>query len=148
MRERLLTMLEPAIQGMGFELVELEFRDNPADGLLRIYIDRADGITVDDCEFVSHQISGVLDVEDPIPFAYALEVSSPGLDRPLRTVEHFRRFAGETVKIHLDAPMDGRRRYKGTLIGIEDNVVTVNVDGEEFALPLERIAKARVVPTF
>ncbi len=144
MRETLLKLLEPAIEALGYELVELEFPPH----LLRIYIDREGGVTVDDCEAVSRQVSAVLDVEDPIPGAYTLEVSSPGLDRPLRKEADFVRFAGEQVKLELALPKDGRRRYTGTLKRCEAGEVTVEVDGVEHTLPLADIGKARLVPKF
>src|SRR5579871_4848897 len=125
MRETLLKLLEPAIEALGYELVELEFPPH----LLRIYIDREGGVTVDDCEIVSRQVSAVLDVEDPIPGAYTLEVSSPGLDRPLRKVADFARFAGEQARIELTLPIEGRRRFSGTLKGCEAEEVSIEVDG-------------------
>ena len=144
MREVLLRLLEPAVEALGYELVELEFPPQ----LLRIYIDREGGVTVDDCEAVSRQVSAVLDVEDLIPGAYTLEVSSPGLDRPLRKQADFVRFAGKQVKLELVLPKDGRRRFTGTLKGCEAGEVTVEVDGVEYKLPLADIGKARLVPEF
>lgn len=146
MREKLLEIIEPAVRSLGYELVEVEFNSHGRGGTLRVFIDNEAGITLDDCEKASHQISGVLDVEDPIPGAYSLEVSSPGLDRPLRTAEDYGRFAGRLVKIEADRPIDGRRRFKGTLHGIESGQVKVDVDGRSYAVPLERIARARLVP--
>lgn len=144
MRERLLKLLEPAVAALGYELVELEF----GSGLLRLYIDRADGVTVDDCERVSRHVSAVLDVEDPIPGAYSLEVSSPGLDRPLRKPADFERFAGQRAKLELILPLDGRRRFSGTLAGLESDEILVDVDGTRFRLPLAQIGKARLVPEY
>ncbi|HET7174917.1 MAG TPA: ribosome maturation factor RimP [Gammaproteobacteria bacterium] len=144
MRETLLKLLEPAIEALGYELVELEFPPH----LLRIYIDREGGVTVDDCEVVSRQVSAVLDVEDPIPGAYTLEVSSPGLDRPLRKEADFARFAGERAKVELVLPKDGRRRFTGTLKGCEAGEVLIEVDGADHRLPLADIDKARLVPEF
>ena len=144
MRETLLKLLEPALEALGYELVELEFPPH----LLRIYIDREGGVTVDDCEIVSRQVSAVLDVEDPIPGAYTLEVSSPGLDRPLRKQADFIRFAGERAKVELALPKDGRRRFTGTLKGCEAGEVLIEVDGEDHRLPLADIDKARLVPEF
>ncbi|MGD8265983.1 MAG: ribosome maturation factor RimP, partial [Chromatiales bacterium] len=106
------------------------------------------GITLDDCAAVSHQFSGVLDVEDPVSGNYDLEVSSPGLDRPLFVAEHFARFAGEQVKIRTLSPHDGRRKFSGELKGIEADIVTVSMDGEEFQIPLGDIDSARLVPQF
>ncbi|MEA5445804.1 ribosome maturation factor RimP [Gammaproteobacteria bacterium AB-CW1] len=144
MKEQLIELLEPAIKGMGFDLIELEFK--PGGDLLRLYIDIERGVTVDDCEAVSRQVSGILDVEDPIPGRYTLEVSSPGIERPLRTLAHFEHFAGERVRVQLDAPFEGRRRFKGLLLGVEDELVKVQVDDEVYELPFERIDKARLAP--
>jgi len=143
-RETLLKLLEPVIEALGYELVELEFPPH----LLRIYIDREGGVTVDDCEKVSRQVSSVLDVEDPIPGAYTLEVSSPGLDRPLRKEADFVRFTGEQAKLELTLPLDGRRRFGGTLKGCEAGMVLIEVDETMFRLPLADIGKARLVPKF
>jgi ribosome maturation factor RimP len=139
-------ILEPVIAAMGYELVGVEFHPGGANALLRIYIDKASGIGVDDCQRVSNQVSGVLDVEDPIPGHYTLEVSSPGLDRPLFDAEHFVRFAGHRVRMELNVPLDGRRKIAGLLKGMFDGEVAVEVDGVERRVPLERIGKARLIP--
>jgi ribosome maturation factor RimP len=131
---------------MGYELVDLEARIGGRKGLLRLYIDKPDGVGLDDCEKVSNQVSGVLDVEDPIPGEYVLEVSSPGLNRPLRRPEHFERFIGSEAKISLKAPLEGRRRFRGSLEGVEDGFVAVRVDGELYRLRIADIEKARLVP--
>jgi len=140
MRERLLAMLEPVVAGLGYELVELEHKAP----LLRIYIDKAGGISVDDCALVSGQVAAVLDVEDPIGGGYTLEVSSPGFDRPLRTEAHFRAQLGKRAKLELGVPQDGRRRFTGTLLGIEGGTVTIEVDGKDFNIPLRSLASARL----
>ncbi len=145
-QERVQTIIEPSVLAMGYELVGVEYLPRGDGGLLRVYIDSPDGITVDDCERVSRQVSGVLDVEDPIKGAYTLEVSSPGLARPLFTPEHFRRFSGHTVRIRLDLPIDGRRNITGVLVGCEDGDVLVQEDGNEKRLPLAAIGKAQLVP--
>ncbi|MGH8307832.1 MAG: ribosome maturation factor RimP [Gammaproteobacteria bacterium] len=142
MRETLLKILEPAIEGLGYTLVELEFQG----GVLRLYIDQPDGVTVDDCEKVSRQVSMVLDVEDPIPGAYTLEVSSPGLDRPLRKLTDFGQRTGQRARIELTLPFDGRRRFSGTLRGLDKDEVLIEVDGTVFRLPFEQIGKARLIP--
>lgn len=141
-----MTLLEPVVEAMGYELVEVEVVGGGKHRVLRLYIDQPDGIAVEDCERVSHQVSGVLDVEDPIPGAYTLEVSSPGLDRPLRTAAHFAAFTGEQAKVELRAPQDGRKRFKGRLVGIDGETVVMDVDGEQYRLPLNEIERARVVP--
>lgn len=148
MREKLLSMLEPAVAALGYELVELEFHPQGRGGLLRVYIDRPEGVGLDDCEKVSRQVSALLDVEDPIPGAYTLEVSSPGLDRPLRRAEDFTRFSGQRAKLELLLPRDGRRRFSGTLRGLEAGEVLIEVDGVNYRLPLAEIGKARLVPDF
>lgn len=160
MRDKLIALLEPVVEGLGYELVELEFRAAGRDSLLRLYIDRLPGtppagalpegesqggIGLDDCERVSSHVSGLLDVEDPIPSEYALEVSSPGLDRPLRKREHFARFAGQRARIELGVAQAGRRRYTGTLGGIEEDVVAIEVDGVTHQLPFPAIERARLV---
>jgi ribosome maturation factor RimP len=141
-------LLEPTIAGLGYELSDLEVKLNGPDGIVRIFIDRLpDGVGVDDCETVSRQVSALLDVEDPIPGNYTLEVSSPGLDRRLRKVEHFERFMGEMVRIKLRFPLDGRRNFRGTLQSATSENIEVEVDGKMFQLPLATIESARLVPT-
>jgi len=139
-------MLEPGIRALGFELVDVEFARAGGQGVLRIYIDHPQGITVDHCAAVSRQVSAVLDVEDPIPEAYVLEVSSPGLDRPLVKREDFERYAGETIKVRLHEGIAGRRNFKGTLVGLDGDQVLVDVDAERYRLPLGNIERARLVP--
>jgi len=124
----------------------VEYLPQGRRSLLRIYIDSPDGVTVDDCERVSHQVSGVLDVEDPIHGHYVLEVSSPGLDRLLFTAEHYRRFAGNRIKLRVSPPVDGRRNFSGILKGLhDDKVVLVHEEGE-WEIPLDHVDQARLVP--
>ncbi len=139
-------LLEPTIEGLGYELVDLEARLGSGSGLVRIYIDQPEGIDLEDCEKVSLAVSALLDVEDPLPGNYNLEVSSPGLDRKLTKVEHFQRFAGETVKVQMRFPIEGRRRFRGTLVTSDDENIVVEVDGESHSLPLKTIDTARLVP--
>ncbi len=139
-------MLEPGVRALGFELVDVEFSRVGDRNLLRVYIDRPGGITVDDCAAVSRQVSALLDVEDPIPEAYVLEVSSPGLDRPLVRREDYERFAGETVKLRMTEAVLGRRNFKGVLVGVEGDTVLVDVDAERYRLPIRDIERARLVP--
>jgi ribosome maturation factor RimP len=143
---KLKQLLSVVVESMGYELVGVEFHPHSANALLRVYIDKESGISVDDCQRVSHQISGVLDVEDPIPEHYTLEVSSPGLDRPLFDVEHFTRFMGHEVRIQLAMPQNGRRNFIGCLLGMRGDDVVLSVDGEELLIPLERIKQARLIP--
>lgn len=141
-------LLEPVVTGMGYELIEIEYNPSSRHGLLRLYIDHEDGIELDDCTDVSYQVSALLDVEDLIPGHYNLEISSPGLDRPLRSVEDYERFTGEIVKIKTGMAIDGRRNFKGRLRGIEGDEVNIECDGQQFILPLASIQKARLVPEY
>jgi len=147
LKERLIKLLEPPLQAMGYELVDVEARAG-TNGLLRIYIDHDAGIKVDDCERVSRQIGTFLDVEEPLPGSYTLEVSSPGLDRPLRTVAHFERFAGHEAKLRLVSPVEGRRNFKGRLCGVEATTIVIEVDGRKWRLPLADVDTASLVPEF
>ena len=147
--DKITLLLQSVIEPMGYELVGTELLSRAKAGtLLRIYIDHEAGITLDDCEAVSRQVSGVLDVENPIDEQYDLEVSSPGLDRPLFVKEHFDRFAGSKVSVRLRSKQEGRRRFEGILKGTQDDNVILVVDGEQFDLPLDQIEKARLVPEF
>jgi ribosome maturation factor RimP len=145
-RDELANLLEPTVKRLGYELVDLEARVGGKGGLVRLYIDKPDGIDLDDCEKVSLAVSALLDVEDPVPGNYNLEVSSPGLDRKLTKVEHFQRFTGETVKVQMRFPIEGRRRFRGTLLSSDEESIVVEVDGEPFSLPLKTIDTARLVP--
>ena len=150
MRAALIALLEPEVAALGYELVELEFHPHRGGGLLRLYIDRpaADAVTVDDCEIVSRRVSERLDASDAIKSAYTLEVSSPGLDRPLRTRAHYQRFAGSRVHVETTLPRDGRRRWTGQLKSVGDDAIVLEVDGEAVELGLQEIRTARLVPTF
>ncbi len=140
-------LLGPAVAALGCELVGTEYRSNGAHSLLRVYIDKPDGVTMEDCTAVSHQVSGLLDVEDPVPGQYTLEVSSPGLDRPLFQAQDFERFAGQVVKLRTRFPVAGKRNFRGLLQGLqEQQVVIQEQDGKQVSLPLEQIEQARLVP--
>lgn len=145
--EELSRLLEPAIEGLGYELCDLEAKLGGRDGVLRVFIDKPEGIVLEDCEKVSRQISAILDLEDPLPGQYALEVSSPGLDRRLSKPAHFERFLGEVVKIKLRMPLDGRRNYRGTLRAANEENIEVEVDGQAHSLPIKTIELARLVPS-
>ncbi len=150
MRNDLVRLLEPTVAALHFELVDVEFARAGRGGVLRVFIDRAAGeggsVTVDDCARVSDAVSAVLDRTDPIPGQYTLEVSSPGLDRVLRTPAHFERFVGERVFVELKLPLDGRRRFVGVLRAVGGEAIEVDVDGRGFVLPFDRIQKARLRP--
>lgn len=141
-------MLVSPVEALGFELVGVEFVRAGKHSILRVYIDKETGIDVDDCADVSHQVSAVLDVEDPITTEYNLEVSSPGMDRPLFKVAHYESIVGETVSVKLRMPIDGRRNFKGTLLACENGLISVKVDNDTFELAIENIEKGNLVPNF
>lgn len=147
-RADLQKLLAPTVEGMGYELVGVEYAPAGKGSLLRVYIDSDAGVDVDDCAEVSHQISGFLDVEDPIRQAYRLEVSSPGLDRPLFVPEHFARFKGRRARIKLRAPIEhaSGRKLTVELAGVEGDNVRMTLDDVAFEVPLQQIDSARLVP--
>lgn len=174
MSQRLVELLEPLVEDLGFVLWHLELQGSGDNRLLRLYIDvpersessvvrrsessaarhggsdtaTASGVMLEDCERVSREVGAALDVADPLPGAYRLEVSSPGLDRPLVKPEHFRRFLGERARVTLYAPIGGRRRFTGVLYGLDDEGVRVACEDGTVALPYAAIAKARLAPEF
>ena len=135
-------------QTQGVEIVDVEYVKTGAGYYLRVFIDKPDGVGLDDCQRLSEVLSDRLDEVDPIPGPYSLEVSSPGLDRPLKKPADFDRFAGKRVQIKTYAPIDGRKNWQGTLLGRVDDGIEVEVDGARVALPIDAIAKARLVPEF
>lgn len=145
---KLTELLQPLIEDLGYEFVGLEQRSEPKNRVLVVYIDRPQGIRVEDCETVSREVSALLDVEDPLAGQYSLEISSPGLDRPLFTYEQFTRFAGQEVQVALYAPQDGRRKFKGVILGADEGAVRLEQDGQEVNLEMGNIAKARLVPDY
>ncbi|GAB3341453.1 MULTISPECIES: ribosome maturation factor RimP [Chromohalobacter] len=142
------TLIEPVVTAMGFDLWGVDYLAQGKHSRLVIYIESAEGVTVDDCASVSRQVSGVLDVEDPIAGEYRLEVSSPGMDRPLFTLDQFARFKGSHVKVKLSVPFEGRRKFQGQLAGVEGDEILLQLDGQEYCFPVESIEQARVVPQF
>lgn len=141
-------LLRPVVEALEYDFWGLEYLAQGRHSTLRIFIDHADGIAVEDCAKVSHQISGVLDVEDPIQNEYNLEVSSPGTDRPLFRLEHYKKFIGHQVAVRLQSPFEGRRKYQGIIKGVEGDDVLVVVDDHEFVLPFESIERAHIVPVY
>jgi ribosome maturation factor RimP len=145
-------MLAPTVQSLGLHLLGVEYLPAPGGATLRLYIDVPEAeaaeraVGIDDCEAVSREVSAQLDVEDPISGNYTLEVSSPGVDRPLFEAAHFARFAGEQAKVGLKLPQDGRRRLTGRIISVEGDTVNFDVDGNPFAVAVGNIDKARLVP--
>jgi len=142
-------MLQPVVESLGYEFWGLEYIQGRG-ATLRIYIDRDsdEGVSVDDCALVSHQVSGVLDVEDPIPGEYNLEVSSPGMERPLFTIEQWGRYIGEDIQIRLLAPVAGKRRLTATLTAIEGDDVLLDVKGEALRVPFAQVDRATLVAKF
>ncbi|MBW1974155.1 MAG: ribosome maturation factor RimP [Deltaproteobacteria bacterium] len=138
-------MVEPVVVAEGVELLEVEFQREPVGYVLRLYIDHPDGVTIDDCARISSVVGDFLDVTDPIDHSYNLEVSSPGLDRPLRKVEHFMAHKGSIVKIKTVEPIENRKSFKGSLIGVTEGRVEMECDGVIFKIPLEAIEKARLM---
>ena len=139
-------LLEPGVQALGFELVDVELSGRGHHTVLRVYIDGPEGVTVDDCADVSRQLSAILDVEDPIPQRYVLEVSSPGLDRPLARRGDFQRFVGEQVKLRTHRPLDGQRNFKGRLVGVRPEHIVVEVGEKTVNFSFDSIEKARLIP--
>ena len=141
-------MFLPVVESMGFELVGVEFSSSDHHGHMRVYIDKEGGINLEDCTEVSHQLSAILDVEDPVQVAFDLEVSSPGLNRPLFKATDFAKFIGEKVKIKLAIPQNNRRNFKGVITAVEGDVIELDIDNEHFKLSFNSIAKANLVFQF
>jgi ribosome maturation factor RimP len=148
LRDTLTALLQPVVEGLGYELWELEYAGGRGNAVLRVYIDTVAeaGITVEDCERVSRAVSDVLDTTDPIPGNYTLEVSSPGIERPLRTARHFAPYTGETVFVEMAQAVDARRRFKGRLLAADAATIEVEVDGRTHRLPIDGIRKAHLAP--
>lgn len=146
--DRLNGLLEPCVEALGYELADLELKRESRGQVLRLFIDQESGIALEDCERVSGQVSALLDVEDPIPGHYNLEVSSPGLDRKLAKPEHFDRFSGRRVKVSMRREQDGRRNFGGTLLARRGQIIVLDVtDGTgEVELNLTDVKVARLAP--
>ena len=145
-RQALLNLLEPVVNGLGFELADLELHVSRNGGVVRLFIDAAAGVTVENCETVSRQVSSVMDVADPMPGGYSLEVSSPGLDRRLAKPEHFDRFAGFPIQVRLRRLIEGRRRLQGTLLARHGESIEVRSGDDIVRIPLSEVDVARLVP--
>jgi ribosome maturation factor RimP len=147
--EQLTELVAPAIADMGLECLGVEYSPSHGNSLVRIYIDASErAVTVDDCEAVSRQVSALFDVNDPIEGHYTLEVSSPGLDRPLYTPQQFARFIGQEVRLELDLPLDGRRRFQGPIRAVQGETVVIEQDGIEVSIAHRNVHKAKLVPEF
>ncbi len=142
----LIELLEPVVTALGYEMLGIEYFRQKDGSMLRLYIDNDVGITIDDCTRVNHQVIGILDVHDPIKEKYFLEISSPGLDRPLFTLEQFQRFIGEKVKMKLREKVEERRKIKGVIKAVEETAVVISDDGVDYLIPAEVIDSAHLVP--
>lgn len=141
-------LIEPVVEGLGYECVGIEYQPHPKNSLLRIYIDKTGGITLDDCSRVSHQLSAVLDVEDPIQGNFHLEISSPGEDRPFFKLSQFEDYKGSTVKVNLFGAIKNRKRITGVITKVENDKVFLQEGEEEFEIPFQAMSKARLVPAY
>lgn len=146
--EHLVDLIEPIVEGLGYECVGIEYNPHPTNGMLRIFIDGPNGILLDDCTKVSHQVSGVLDVEDPIQGNYQLEISSPGEDRPFFKLSQFERFIGSTVNVNLFQAIEKRRKITGKIVGIEEETVLIQEGEHIFKVPFQSMSKARLIPEY
>lgn len=146
--EEMNDLIEPIVVGLGYECVGIECIAHPTQAVLRVYIDSEDGVALADCSKVSHQLSGALDVENPIRGNYQLEVSSPGLDRPLMKPEHFDRFKGHAIRVELMQPLDGRRKFKSMLLGLSGQDILLQEEEQIVKIPFEKIRMARLVPDY
>ena len=143
--EQLSEMLKPAAEALGYEFLGIEYVGQGIHSVLRLYIDHENGIGVEDCSKVSHQVSGILEVEDPITSQFTLEVSSPGLDRPLFSLPHFVKVVGETVSLKCHIGVDGRRKFKGKMIEVSEQLLVIEVDGQLYELDFRDVDKAHLV---
>ncbi len=147
--EKFSNLLSPLVQSLGYDLIGAEFVPHRGNALLRLYVDVADrGVTVEDCERVSREVEGLLDVENLIPGRYTLEVSSPGLDRPLYTLAHFLRWQGADVDVTLIEPVAGRRRWRGRIDKIEGEQIEIQAVDAAAQFNFRQVAKARLVPNY
>ncbi len=138
----------PLAEQLNLELVDVEYTKEAGRYYLRVFIDKPGGVTLDDCQALSERLDVLLDEKDPIPNAYVLEVSSPGIERPLKKAQDFRRFAGRLARIKTFAPIEGRKQFIGRLLGASDQEVRLQIDDQVVAIALERIASARLVAEF
>ena len=145
---QLTEIIKPIVEGLGYECVGIEYHSHPRHGLLRVYIDSSNGILLDDCTKVSHQISGALDVEDPIPGNYNLEISSPGADRPLFSVQQFEQFTGSIVLVHLYTAVEGRKKITGIIEKVVDNIITIRETDKVYQVSFNVISKAHLIPDY
>ncbi|AGB40674.1 hypothetical protein Halha_0701 [Halobacteroides halobius DSM 5150] len=137
-------LVKPIVANKGLELVDVEYQKEGENWILRIYIDKEDGVTLENCQDVSRELSTQLDVEDPIDHSYMLEVSSPGIDRPLKKDKDFTRFTGELVEVSTYAPVNGKKELTGELLGLEEDSIKLKVDDEEILIPRSKVAQTKL----
>lgn len=143
-KEVVINLAEPIVKAKGLDLVDLEYQKEGDNWILRVFIDKREGVSLDDCQEVSSALSEKLDIDDPIKESYLLEVSSPGIDRPLRTEEDFKRFVGKKVDISTYVPVAGKKNLLGELIGLEDEMIKIKIDDEEIEIPQSKVAQTRL----
>ncbi|GIU30750.1 ribosome maturation factor RimP [Shewanella schlegeliana] len=148
LERKLVEMLKAPVEALGHQLWGLEYIQAGKHSILRLYIDNEKGIFIEDCAETSRQVSAVMDVEDPISTEYTLEVSSPGVDRPLFTAEQYKAYIGETVKVQLTMPVAGSRNLKGTVTGVDGQMLNLSVDGNELIVALDNIRKGNLIAKF
>lgn len=146
--KHLLSLVEPVVEGLGYECVGIEYNPHPRHGLLRVYIDTENGVLLEDCTKVSHQLSGVLDVESPISTNYELEVSSPGIDRPLFKLSQFKQFLGKMVTINLFKSINQQRKITGIIEKVESSAIILRRADQVLEIPFQTMSKARLVPNY
>ncbi len=142
--EKIEERLSPALEHLGYTLIEREIVHEAGRFVLRLYIDKEGGVTIDDCERASHGVEDLIEVEELIPSSYSLEVSSPGINRPLRRRDDFQRFSGSKIKLRTREQIDGRANYKGTLEGVDGDDILMEVDGSHYRIPFQMLLKAKV----
>jgi len=141
-------LVAPIVEANNMELVDVNYVKEGGRWILRLFIDKPGGVGLDDCQLVSREVEPVLDEHDPIPSSYTLEVSSPGIDRPLKKLTDFERFRGERVSLNTFGPVDGQRRFRGVLKGVEGNNVRLDVGGQDMLISFDQVAKAKLAPEF
>ena len=146
--EKLRVLIAPVVDALGCELWGLEYSGSGRHSLLRIYIDHLNGVGIEQCEQVSRQVGSLLDVEEVIAGEYTLEVSSPGLDRPLYNLDQYRQFTGEDIKLRLRIPFEGQRKFQGRLNGVEGDDIVLVIEDNEYLFPVDNIERATVIPRF
>ena len=146
-QQQLVEMFAPTVSALGYELVGIEYISQGKHSIVRVFIDTVNGVNLDDCQVVSRQISGILDVEDPIKGEYSLEVSSPGTERPLFTIDHYKQFIGEAVSLRFYGMVEKRRKLKGHIVSVDESNITISEFGTEleFILDIDDIDKAHLI---